>query len=398
MIKLIKNEEDYHTALEQIETLVTLDPPVGTDDADTLELLAFLVEAYEEEHFPLSKPNPIEAIRFRMEQQGLSQKDMVPIIGSKSKVSEVLSGKQPLTLRMIRSLHRKLGIPFEILIGENATLDQAASMEWQKFPVKEMYDLGWFSGLRSALDGWEQAKERTEELLREFFKDIEIEKLQEGYCRQKVRSRGQMNPYALLAWKAQVVKLARKESLPQSYSTGRITEELVTDLVRLSYLDEGPRLANEFLAKTGIHLIIVPRLRKTHLDGATMINADGAPIIALTLRYDRVDNFWFTLIHELAHLCLHLDKAEADCFIDDLDGEGDDKEAEADSWARNLLVPPDVAAQLEVCEDRTMIRSLAGRLRIHPAILAGRIRWEKQNFRIFSDLVGNGSVRRLLLA
>ena len=123
MIKLIKNEQDYHAALEQVEKLVSMNPAAGTQAADELELLAFLIESYEKEHFPLPKPSPIEAIRLRMEQQGLSQKDLVAIIGSKSKVSEVLSGKQPLTLRMIRSLHRHLHIP----LGNSCRREQEIS-------------------------------------------------------------------------------------------------------------------------------------------------------------------------------------------------------------------------------------------------------------------------------
>ena len=106
--RLIKNEKDYDAALSRIEQL--MDAKSGTAEMDELELLTALVEMYEERHFPISPPDPVDAIKFRMEQLGLAQKDMVPYIGTKGKVSEVLNGKRPLTLAMMRSLNKSLDI------------------------------------------------------------------------------------------------------------------------------------------------------------------------------------------------------------------------------------------------------------------------------------------------
>jgi HTH-type transcriptional regulator/antitoxin HigA len=99
---------------------VPQDPHPGTPDGARLELLAVLLEAYEKEHFKFRTPDPIEALEFRMEQQGLKQKDIAEIIGGKNRASEVLARKRPLTLSMIRALHEKLGIPSELLIREPA--------------------------------------------------------------------------------------------------------------------------------------------------------------------------------------------------------------------------------------------------------------------------------------
>ena len=121
--RLIKNEEDYDKALSRIEELMDAKP--GTSEMDELELLTALVEMYEERHFPIGRPDPIDAIKFRMEQLGLGQKDMVPFIGTKSKVSEVLNEKRPLTLSMMRGLHIGLGIPAEILLKERPDLRSA---------------------------------------------------------------------------------------------------------------------------------------------------------------------------------------------------------------------------------------------------------------------------------
>ena len=114
--KIIKSETDYTSALAHIESL--MDSLPGTPQEEELELFATLVEKYEDDHFPISLPNPVEAIKFRMEQQGLTRKDLVPYIGSQSKVSEVLNGKRPLSITMIRALEKGLGIPAAVLLQE----------------------------------------------------------------------------------------------------------------------------------------------------------------------------------------------------------------------------------------------------------------------------------------
>jgi HTH-type transcriptional regulator/antitoxin HigA len=113
-IKPIKTDADYRAALAEIETLMaaTLDSPEG----ERLDLLVTLVEAYERDHYPMDLPDPVEAIRFEMEQNGLTPKDLEPMIGRSNRVYEILSRKRPLTLKMIWRLHRDLGIPAESLI------------------------------------------------------------------------------------------------------------------------------------------------------------------------------------------------------------------------------------------------------------------------------------------
>ena len=112
-IKPIKNEKNYQDTLNLIDKLMDAKP--NTNEMDKLEVLTTLVEAYEEQHYAIDAPDPIEAIKFRMEQEGLKQKDLVAIVGSKSRVSEVLNKKRKLTIEMIRSLHKQLHIPVESL-------------------------------------------------------------------------------------------------------------------------------------------------------------------------------------------------------------------------------------------------------------------------------------------
>lgn len=113
-IKPIKTRADHRGALKEIESLMGSRP--GTEEGARLDVLATLVQAYESKHFPMDLPDPVEAIRFRMEQSGLAPKDLVPKIGQINRVYEVLNRKRPLTLQMIRRLHRDLGIPAESLI------------------------------------------------------------------------------------------------------------------------------------------------------------------------------------------------------------------------------------------------------------------------------------------
>ena len=113
-IKLIKTEQDYNQALKRLE--VIFDAKKGTEEGDELELLGILIDQYENENFPIDLPDPIEAIKFRMEQMGYNQNDLAKIIGCKSRASEILSRKRKLSLEMIRQLHTTLNIPTDVLI------------------------------------------------------------------------------------------------------------------------------------------------------------------------------------------------------------------------------------------------------------------------------------------
>jgi HTH-type transcriptional regulator / antitoxin HigA len=115
-IQPIHTEKDYENALARIEEI--FDAESGTKEGDELEILGILIDEYEKKHFSIEAPTPIEAIKFRMDQLGLEQKDLAKILGSKSRASEILSGKRSLSLRQIKILYRKLGIPAEVLIQE----------------------------------------------------------------------------------------------------------------------------------------------------------------------------------------------------------------------------------------------------------------------------------------
>lgn len=119
-IQPIHTEADYQAALKVVSTLIDLDPERFTPDGDRLAILGLMVEAYEAEHYPIDPPDPIEAIKFRMDQQGLKPKDMEPMIGQRNRVYEVLNGKRKLSMAMVWKLHVGLGIPAESLIRQAA--------------------------------------------------------------------------------------------------------------------------------------------------------------------------------------------------------------------------------------------------------------------------------------
>ncbi|WP_416358421.1 ImmA/IrrE family metallo-endopeptidase [Aureimonas phyllosphaerae] len=126
---------------------------------------------------------------------------------------------------------------------------------------------------------------------------------------------------------------------------------------------------------------------------------DGSPVIGLSLRYDRLDNFWFCLAHELGHVALHLGEGGEQWFVDDLDSEAGagerTREDEADAWAREALLPGEAWAAAGSVRREAEVRALARKLNVGPAIIAGRVRFEQRNYRLLNDLVGQGEVRRL---
>ena len=163
----------------------------------------------------------------------------------------------------------------------------------------------------------------------------------------------------------------------------------------MSHLEKGPRLAIESLNKSGIHIIILKHHSRTHLDGTATCLKDGTPVIALTLRHDRLDNFWFCLLHELIHVWKHFKNEENNFFIDDLDVEGSDLETQTDNLTRDTLIPKkEWDKENDNFNNSYDVINFANKHKINHAIVAGRIRWKKNNYRIFSRLVGHGEVRK----
>ena len=400
-IRAIRTEADYKAALARVDAL--MDAEVATPEGDELDVLTDLIELYEARHVPMGYPTAPEALRFRMEQANLTPRDLIPFIGSRAKVSEILSGKRPLTMQMARALHSNLGIPADVLLQQpGGELPSALDgIDWKRFPLAEMAKRGWIKKQPNLLAHAEEIMLALIE--RAGGKDAIPAALYRK--NDHARSNAKTDPYALKAWCWEVLARANAVRLPVAYRPGTVDLEFIRNVAKLSWSAEGPKLARAFLAKHGIHLVCLDHLPRTHLDGAALQLTDGTPIIGLTLRYDRLDNFWFCLLHELAHLGRHMDGARDEAFVDDLSLRGvegakrDPKEDEADEWAENGLIPSDVWRTSEVRENPSplTVMELAQRLQIHPAIVAGRVRYETKNFRLLSQFVGSGELRRQLL-
>lgn len=400
-IKVIKQRDDYAQAMARLSALMDLNPQPGSAQENELELLALVIEDYERKVAAPAAPDPVDAILFRMDQAGLTRKDLIPHIGSPSRVSEVLSRKRPLSLAMIRRLHSGLGIPASSLIGAepeaDARLASAPEMDYARFPLKEMNERGCFG---STVSDTPRLKDHAEELMGDFLKGISPTKLEPALLRAPLHQRGgrEADGHALLAWRLCVLKKARAIELPHAYEKGVVSNQWLQNLARLSALREGPKLAREYLANAGIPLVIEPHFKGTYLDGAAMLD-QGRPIVALTLRHDRLDNFWFALLHELAHVAKHLDEAHP-IFADDLDSpdEQDKKEREADDMATNALIPPTAWAKSAVRTSHTVQDALAFARQqgVDVAIVAGRVRHETRNFRLLARQLGQGEPSRQL--
>lgn len=173
-----------------------------------------------------------------------------------------------------------------------------------------------------------------------------------------------------------------EELLPAKYVKDTVDANWMKKQAQLSWSDQGPKLAKEFLNRHGIHLIIEAHLPKTYLDGAVCISASGNPVVALTLRYDKLDNFWCSLMHELVHIALHVDGTET-WYLDNLDAEGaDEVEQEADALAQESFIPSGSSSLPEV-KDVDCVQKLASKLHISPCIVAGRIRYERNDHSTF---------------
>jgi len=391
-IKVIKTEKDYEEALKLVESLMVNDPDPDSEEGEQLNLLSTLIKNYESKILPEELPSPIDAIRFRMEQTDLKPVDLVPYIGSRSRVSEILSGKRQLTLDMVRALEVGLGIPAKVLIQKPET-DDSEYQNWDNRLVLEMAKRKYFG--ESSFD-----ESNKSELLKNFFAPIGSPAYVFGMLRKSnYRSSPLTDRRALIAWATQVMKKAKKMTPKIKYKHGTINLAFMKNLAKLSIEVDGPIQVREYLKKYGITLVIEPHFSKTYLDGATILVDKSNPIIGLTLRLDRLDNFWFTLMHELAHISLHYNEG-INLFYDEIEGikniSLDEKEQEVDELAGEALLPK---AKWEISPARLVpsymaANSLARELGIHIAIIAGQIRHRGNKYVYLSKIVNREKVRK----
>lgn len=373
----IRTEVAYEDALQRISKLIS---KADQKSLDELEVLEALVERWERGQFKLSAPTPIDAIRFRMRQADLKPRDLEPYIGSRARVSEVLSGSRPLSIDMIRALHYHLGIPASSLIAAPVGDTLIRTQEPSKAAVEKLRSLGFM-----------RAQEKGSAFIARAFAGTPAQAMLRKTRTDRTNAKTDLA--ALQAWCGAVMLKSNSKPKP-SGSFPASAQTAGRELARLSIQRDGPLLAREILAQWGIVLVTLEHLPGTFLDGAAMCRPDGVRVIAMTLRHDRLDNFWFTLLHELCHAMCHL-KEGTPIILDDLDVKGaGDVEAEADAFAQNALIPPAIwkTAQTEdlSADDVLHVASQAG---VHPSIVAGRWQREFGDYRKFSRMLGRGEVR-----
>ncbi|HPH97287.1 MAG TPA: ImmA/IrrE family metallo-endopeptidase [Anaerolineaceae bacterium] len=341
----------------------------------------------------------------------------------------MLNKKRPLSLTMIRALHKGLDIPAEVLMQEPGGQLDSIKYEISDRLFAEMFRAGYFTFFTGNL---KLAKEKMEEILLQFFGPFQNQQAQRVYCRQSPKARldsvqcvaeapvnydagdseesaaskKQVDDKALEAWHIRALTLAdEQEKTLQDYAHGKITHEFMRDVIKLSTFDNGPLLARQKLADYGIPLVILPHLAHTYLDGACFLTSSGRAVVGMTLRHDRLDNFWFTLAHELAHVYLHLHSDSNQAFFDDTESGAEATESqyetEANQLTWKLLIPEEMWAQKIQPHlsrlTRIQIIDFSKSIFVSPAIVAGRVRWHTGDFNHFSDLVGHGKVAHLFV-
>ena len=330
--------------------------------------------------------------------KGMSQRQLAVDIGVKEQQIQRYEAERYRSA----SLHRLLEIAdaLGLQITKHAHLQPVerearegpSKFSWARFPINEMYRRGWFPGFSG---NEEEAESNAVTLLEEFLTVAEGRTVS-AFHRKHVRSGSWLDEYSLFAWECRVLWLARSVMLNTQFARSQLTTEWIHRLVKLSAAADGPAKAKEYLREAGIVLVVEPHLSKTYLDGAALLLAENAPVIAMTLRYDRLDTFWFVLLHELAHLLLHFRGDDFQPFFDDLDAKADPIESEADQFASDALIPADIweTAVARYLRTTSSIQALAHQLAISPALVAGKIRREANNYVILNDLIGLGEVRR----
>ena len=421
---MIYTDEQYNNTadiLSRFRTSLAAVEGQGTGDERVLELeidaLQAQISELEEDlkHYQLlksgkiavPKPQSLESLPMTLIQtriaRGMSQSELAKMLGTKEiklqryEASNYI-GTSLATLVMVA---RILNVDTTDLLETETTqnnlgfsLENAGEISWEEFPAMEMIRRQWFD---LPIDG------NLTEATKAYFQEVLGPHLGLALHRKNIHGSSPPNEYALIAWQARILELAcaliEEWELPEFV----LDDRWLPELVELTRRPDGPREAINLLAHKGIVLVIERHLPGTYLDGAAMLGPTDHPVIGLTLRFDRVDNFWFVLFHELGHLFVHLFGGMRYNFFDEFGDEittsRDEVEREADEFALNTLIPKD---QWDQCLSRfalsnEAVRLDAEKLKVDESIVAGRIRREQGNYTILNELIRPGVREQLLV-
>lgn len=329
--------------------------------------------------------------------RGMSQRDLGDYLGLKEQQVQRYEAERYRSASLDRLVEVADALGVRIakraeLIGD-ASLASVDPAVWQAYPLSEMYKRGWFEDFAGSLS---EARKVAADIIPAFLRGASARNAASALHRKSVRASGQVHEAAITAWEARVRRLAERDAPTVRFDPALIDDAWLAVLVALTLEADGPARAIDHLRGIGIALVVEKHLPSTLLDGAALATDDGYAIVALTLRHDRLDNFWFTLFHELGHLKLHIGQGYSSIFDDTEAPAGSEIEAEADLFAQETLLP---AAKWALGVSRftrtdAAVRTDAKRFGVGPAIIAGRVRREAQDYTLLRTLVGNGEVRR----
>jgi len=295
------------------------------------------------------------------------------------------------SLKTLAKVADQLGVKLNADVQLKA-IDAPEVFDIKNYPFKQMFQRNWFGNF---LGSFNDAAKQSPTLLAELFSTAGLTDLKYSLTKKSIRAGSNLNEFALNAWYARILVKAKHQQVGNIFHKDMINAVWLTSLARLSREENAPEKAANYLMQSGIRFIVEPVLEGTFLDGAALLMEDFSPIIAMTLRYDRLDNFWFVLFHELAHIILHLNN-DLNVIFDDLDIKIDGIEQEADAYALNALIPNEIwrKSLVRFNPSNETITNQAEALAVHPALLAGRVRRETGKYYLFNDLIGQGEVRK----
>lgn len=330
--------------------------------------------------------------------RGMSQKDLAAFLGLKEQQIQRYEAERYRSASLDRLVEVSDALGVQIhkraeLVGDSRmeSFDPAA---WQAFPIAEMYKRGWFEDFAGSMA---EARKAAPELVPAFLRGAQSRFAPAALHRKSVRASGQVHEAAIAAWEARVRQLAERDPPETTFERDSIDDRWIAALVALTLDPEGPAKTVAQLRSIGVTLVVERHLPGTLLDGAALCSLDRHGIIAMTLRHDRLDNFWFTLFHEIGHLKLHIGQGEYAAIFDDTESPAPNAlEEEADLFAQEALLP---AAKWNVGVARftrteKAVLTDAKRFGVGPAVIAGRVRREAHDYTLLRGLVGAGEVRR----
>ncbi len=396
-MKPIRDEAGYEAALARIGALMSA--PEGSPEVDELEVLSILVEKYEEETYPIPEAAAHEVLKLVMEENDLAPRDMIPFLGSPSTVSKVLNGKRELTPAQIRTLSKHLHIPVAALFSEAPEPDEptpGGGVDWSAFPLVEMSRRALFGveHLRATARG---LAERAAEVIPALIGTARLDFACPPRLRQGIKTGPASDPFAVMAWLIEVAKRGQERGSQVPYRA--LSRQDLRTLATMSKLGsaDGIKGAIAFLEDRGVPVVIVRHYKKTKIDGGVVVLDGGRPVIGLSLRHDKVDSFWFTLLHEAAHIVLgHVSDYVADEFLD-MESYGEDERA-ANALVEDVTIPSasfNAAIPNPAQATLSIMFGLAQQFDIALPIVVGRVQFKANDYRKFSKYVGRNVVRRL---